>query len=169
MSLEKRAILLLSLLSFVIPLHGQADKLVLADGWRIQPSRDVSEKGSVLSTAGYQPQQWYRATMPSTVVAALAADRVYADPYFGMNMRSIPGTTYTIGTTFSSIPMPPGSPFRSSWWYRTQFTVPGRLSRQERSSSTLMALISAPTCGSMDGWSPIRNRWPAPGGSSNST
>ena len=102
----------------------QADKLVLADGWRIQPSQDVTEKGSVLSTAGYQPQQWYRATMPSTVVAALAADRVYADPYFGMNLRSIPGTTYTIGTTFSSIPMPPGSPFRSSWWYRTQFTVP---------------------------------------------
>jgi exo-1,4-beta-D-glucosaminidase len=127
MTLQKRTnwtMLVLSLLSFVTPLHGQAGKLVLSDGWRIQPSQDVSEKGSVLSTAGYQPQQWYRATMPSTVVAALAADRVYADPYFGMNLRSIPGTTYTIGTTFSSIPMPPGSPFRSSWWYRTQFTVP---------------------------------------------
>jgi exo-1,4-beta-D-glucosaminidase len=125
MSLETRWILFLSLLSFVTLAHAaQADKLVLADGWRIQPSQDVIEKGSVLSTAGYQPQQWYGATMPSTVLAALVADRVYADPYFGMNLRSIPGTTYTIGTTFSSIPMPPGSPFRSSWWYRTQFTVP---------------------------------------------
>ena len=99
-------------------------KLVLTDGWYIQPSSDVTEKGSVLSTAAFQPKHWYRATMPSTVLAALAADRVYADPYFGMNLRSIPGTNYTIGTTFSGIPMPPGSPFRSSWWYRTQFTVP---------------------------------------------
>ena len=99
-------------------------KLVLTDGWYIQPSSDITEKGSVLSTAAFQLQHWYRATMPSTVLAALAADRVYADPYFGMNLRSIPGTSYTIGTTFSGIPMPPGSPFRSSWWYRTQFTVP---------------------------------------------
>jgi exo-1,4-beta-D-glucosaminidase len=121
--LAKRGILLLlSLLSFVSA--SQAEKLVLKDGWYIQPSQDVPDKGSVISTAGFQPKQWYRATMPSTVLAALAADRVYADPYFGMNLRSIPGTTYTIGINSSDIAMPPESPFRSSWWYRTQFTVP---------------------------------------------
>jgi exo-1,4-beta-D-glucosaminidase len=131
MNLGKAGVVLLFLLTFVSacqPGAAQASsaarKLVLTDGWYIQPSTDVTEKGSVLSTAAFQLQHWYRATMPSTVLAALAADRVYADPYFGMNLRSIPGTSYTIGTTFSGIPMPPGSPFRSSWWYRTQFTVP---------------------------------------------
>lgn len=40
-----------------------------------------------------------------------------------MNLRSIPGTTYPIGSNFSNIQMPPGSPFRSSWWYRTSFSL----------------------------------------------
>ena len=122
LSLTSCSLLLLSLLGFVSP--SQAEKLILKDGWYIQTSQEVPDKGSVLSTAAFQPKQWYRATMPSTVVAALAADHVFADPNFGMNLRSIPGTTYTIGTNSSGIPMPPGSPFRSSWWYRAQFTVP---------------------------------------------
>jgi exo-1,4-beta-D-glucosaminidase len=110
MTLEKRGVavtrlLLLSLLSFVSA--SQAEELVLKDGWSIQSSREVSDKGSVLSTSAFHPKQWYRTTMPSTVVAALVADHVYADPYFGMNLRSLPGTTYTVGTTFASIAMPP--------------------------------------------------------------
>jgi hypothetical protein len=120
MNLEKRSdsvkragivfLFLLSVVSACRCADAQASsagkKLVLTDGWYIQPSPDVTEKGSILSTAAFQRKHWYRATMPSTVLAALAADRVYADPYFGMNLRSIPGTSYTIGTTFSGIPMP---------------------------------------------------------------
>ena len=99
-------------------------KLVLSDGWSIQPSTEVAEKGAALSTATFQPKHWYPAKMPSTVMAALVADHVYADPFFGMNLRSVAGTSYPIGHNFSNIAMPPGSPFRSSWWYRTQFTLP---------------------------------------------
>ena len=51
-------------------------------------------------------------------------NRSYADPYFGMNLRSIGGTTYPIGLNFSNAPMPPESPFRRSWWYRTEFKLP---------------------------------------------
>ena len=126
-SLTSCGLLLLSLSSLFSPsrrAEAQSEKLVLNEGWYIQTSQEVPDNGSILSTAGFQPKQWYRAKMPSTVLAALAADHVYADPYFGMNLRSIPGTSYTIGTNSSGIPMPPGSPFRSSWWYRTQFTVP---------------------------------------------
>ena len=99
-------------------------KLELATGWYIQPSSDVQEKGNVLSTAQFDPRHWYRATVPSTVLAALVADHVFVDPYFGTNLRSIPGTNYPIGSNFSHFPMPPGSPFRGSWWYRTQFLLP---------------------------------------------
>jgi len=99
-------------------------KLVLQAGWFIQPSTEVAEKGEALSSATFQPKHWYPTTMPATVMAALVADHVYADPFVGMNLRSVSGTSYPIGYNFSNIPMPPGSPFRSSWWYRTQFTVP---------------------------------------------
>lgn len=104
---------------------GPADSHIpLAQGWLIQSSAKVTEKGDVLSTATFQPQGWYGASVPSTVLAALVADKVYPDPYFGMNLRSIPGTTYRIGANFADISMPSDSPFRSSWWYRTQFTLP---------------------------------------------
>ena len=50
---------------------------------------------------------------------------MYKDIFFGMNLRSIPGTTYPIGENFSKLPMPADSPYRCGWWYRTQFDVPG--------------------------------------------
>ena len=51
-------------------------------------------------------------------------DKVYPDPYTGMNLRSLPGTTYPVFDDFSNIMMPPSSPFRQSWWYRTEFNLP---------------------------------------------
>ena len=99
----------------------------LRDGWAIQSSADVKDKGEVISTSTYKPQDWYPATVPATVLAALVADKVYADPYFGANLRDIPGTRYRVGDLFSNLMMPPESPFRSSWWYRREFRDPGKL------------------------------------------
>jgi exo-1,4-beta-D-glucosaminidase len=112
------------LLSALLPCLYAADtKLPLDRGWYIQPSADQSQD-EVTASAPFHPRHSYRATVPSTVMAALVADHVYPDPAFGTNLRTIPGTSYPIGENFSNIPMPPGSPFRSSWWYRTQFTAP---------------------------------------------
>ena len=99
-------------------------KMLLSGGWFIQPSTDVPQKGEALSSPSFQPKRWYPAKVPATVMAALLADQVYADPFVGTNLRSVAGVSYPIGHNFSNIPMPPGSPFRSSWWYRTQFTLP---------------------------------------------
>src|SRR5690349_13786342 len=125
---EKSIFLLLCLCGLSAAEHvtSEPDKrFVLRDAWYIQPSTEVRESGETLSRADFKPKNWYRASMPSTVLAALVANKVYADPYFGMNLRAIAGTDYPIGSNFSNIPMPPGSPFRCSWWYRTQFTIPG--------------------------------------------
>ncbi len=105
-------------------LSPEAGKLVLKDDWYIQPSSEVSEKGETLSSTSFEPKHWYRATVPSTVMANLVADGVYADPYFGKNLRSISGEVYPIGANYSNIPMPPSSAFRLPWWYRTRFAVP---------------------------------------------
>ena len=99
------------------------DRLPLTSGWYIQPSTD-KQQDEVLANTPYHPRHSYPATMPATVMAALVADQVFADPTFGTNLRSVPGTTYPIGENFSNIHMPPDSPFRSSWWFRTQFTIP---------------------------------------------
>jgi len=101
-----------------------APRLLLREGWRIQSSADVHAAPEAISRAGFQTAGWYRATLPSTVLNALVENRVYPDPYFGMNLRSISGTHYPIAHNFSNIPMPPDSPFRHSWWYRTEFRLP---------------------------------------------
>jgi exo-1,4-beta-D-glucosaminidase len=106
-------------------LHAQpAATLPLREHWAIQSSGQVQDPGDVISRPGYKTAGWYPAAMPSTVAAALVANHVYADPSFGMNLRSIAGTTYPIGMNFSNIPMPPESPFRQAWWFRTEFQAP---------------------------------------------
>ena len=96
----------------------------LASGWRIQSSARVAAKGDAVSTVGFAANGWHDARVPNTVVAALVADGTYEEPYFGMNLRKIPGTTYKIGERFTLIPTPDDSPFKPAWWYRTEFDLP---------------------------------------------
>jgi len=97
---------------------------LLREHWLIQSSADVRADGAAISRSGFASNDWYPATLPSTVLSTLVQDEVYPDPYTGMNLRSIPGTTYPIFEDFSNILMPPTSPFRQSWWYRTEFKLP---------------------------------------------
>jgi len=101
-----------------------AAKLFLHSDWRLQSSCQLNATGEQISTAGFNTTGWHSTTVPSTVVAALVADKTYPDPYYGKNLRDIPGTEYPIGKNFSLLSMPQDSPFRCSWWYRTDFKLP---------------------------------------------
>src|SRR5712691_7101391 len=101
-----------------------SSKFVLRDGWTLQSSAKLEQKGEVISTPHFQAKSWYTVTVPTTVVAALVKQKVYPDPYFGMNLRQFPGVTYPIGANFSNIAMEPDSPFAVSWWYRKEFVLP---------------------------------------------
>jgi exo-1,4-beta-D-glucosaminidase len=100
-----------------------AGKMVLSDGWSIQSSANDQEPGDKISTPGYAVKAWQPATVPSTVAGILVQNDVYKDPFWGMNIRALPGVEYRIGTNFSNVPMPENSPFKSPWWYRREFTV----------------------------------------------
>ena len=102
----------------------QSARLYLRKDWSIQSSAQIKEKGDALSQNEFQPQKWYAATVPSTVVGTLVADGVYPDPLVGQNLRLLPGCSYPIGANFSNLPMPEDSPFRVAWWYRTQVHIP---------------------------------------------
>ncbi len=124
------AMLVLSLLALAAspvaanPAPDAAGRVFLQSGWRLQSSCQFSATGDQISTSGFKTDGWHSTEVPSTVVAALVADKTYPDPYFAMNLRDIPGTTYPIGKNFSLLPMPKDSPFRCSWWYRTEFKLP---------------------------------------------
>ena len=106
-------------------------RLLLKDGWQLHSSSKIEQKGEVLSTEGYQPAGWYPTSVPSTVLGALVANKVYPDPYVGMNLRSIPGTSYPVGGNFSNLAMPEDSPFAKSWWYREEFKVPAEFAGKQ--------------------------------------
>jgi exo-1,4-beta-D-glucosaminidase len=100
-------------------------RLDLHDGWQIQTSAHVMATGDAISVPGFKADGWYGATVPTTVLAALVGNKVYDDPYFGMNLRSIPGTnSYAVAANFARIEMKEDSPFRVPWWYRTEFKLP---------------------------------------------
>jgi exo-1,4-beta-D-glucosaminidase len=101
-----------------------APQMLLDENWAIQSSADVHETGAAISTPGYKARNWYRATVPTTVFSALVKEHCFPNPYVGMNLRTVPGTTYPIFRNFSNIPMPPGSLFRHAWWFRTEFQLP---------------------------------------------
>ncbi|HWC74082.1 MAG TPA: beta galactosidase jelly roll domain-containing protein, partial [Gemmatimonadales bacterium] len=101
------------------------ERQALHAGWLIQSSAKVGIDGATISSTTYHPAGWYRATVPSTVVGALVEDSIYPDPFYGMNLRALPGMTYPIGRNFARMEMDSQSPFAVPWWYRTTF----RLSR----------------------------------------
>ncbi len=128
MSLISRSAVLLSLSLVVLAAGASAqEQLTLHDGWMIQSSAKVGTDGAVISTPAYRSTDWYRATVPSTVVGALVEDGVYPDPFFGMNLRDLPGTTFKIGANFVHTAMDPQSPYAVPWWYRTTFRVPASM------------------------------------------
>lgn len=101
-----------------------ASETPLHEGWKLQSACKVSATGQSISTAAFQPQGWITATVPTTVLAAQVAAGVFKDPYYGMNLRNIPGTSYPVGTNFSNQPMAQDSPYHCGWWYRKVFHVP---------------------------------------------
>jgi exo-1,4-beta-D-glucosaminidase len=98
--------------------------LTLGKSWALQSSAKVEETGAEISATQFQTKSWYSVDVPTTVVAAMVKNKVYPDPFFGMNMRSFPGVSYGIGENFSNFPMQADSPFAVPWWYRKQFVIP---------------------------------------------
>ncbi len=114
------------LITLLIPnfARGESAKLLLHRDWKIQSSCEAKAEGKEISTTGFSTSGWHHAEVPTTVVGALVADKTYPDPYYGMNLKSFPGMNYPRTEFFANQPMPEGSPFHCSWWFRTEFSVP---------------------------------------------
>ncbi|HET9315815.1 MAG TPA: glycoside hydrolase family 2 protein [Vicinamibacteria bacterium] len=110
------------------PRHAPADeRIALKEGWSLTSSAQVAAKGEEISRAGFSTSGWQAVTVPNTVVGALVENGTYKDPYFGMNLRSLPGMDYPIGTRFTLVPTPDTSPFKPAWWYRRELVLPASL------------------------------------------
>ncbi len=101
------------------------NRIDLHDAWTIQTSRKVQAKGDAISTLKFQTEGWYRTSVPMTVLAVQVAAGEFPNPYYGMNLRTIPGIdAYQIGEMFAKIEIPNDSPYAAPWWYRKEFPTP---------------------------------------------
>ena len=99
--------------------------------WSLQSSAVVTAGGDELSSAGYQDRAkdyWWPVTVPCTVLTGLVANKVYPDPYTGMNNMLIPDASDSFNhkyhlEQYSHMPGVP-NPWKKPYWYRTTFVVP---------------------------------------------
>jgi len=118
------AVALLAVTAIAVPASRADGDITLREGWRVQSSAKVSADGAAVSSTSFDASSWYKASVPNTVFAVLVENGVYKNPYFGMNLRSVPGVSYKIGSEFANQEMPADSPFAVPWWYREEFEVP---------------------------------------------
>jgi len=105
---------------------GPTNRTYLHKNWQLQSSCEVKATGDQLSLAGFDTAAWHKADIPATVVGALVADKTYPDPNYATNLDSFPGMSHSNKQLFANMDMPEDSPFKCSWWYRTEFAAPAR-------------------------------------------
>lgn len=83
--------------------------------WQMYKAGDVKEAAEKVSQPGYQTQQWMPAIVPGTVLNSLVYNKVYPEPYYGMNNhidnKLIPDLAH-VGRDFYT------------YWFRTEFDIP---------------------------------------------
>ncbi len=132
----KRACNILTILSlslaFCIQQSYAANKFIKQEKltkFQLQSSELISATGEQISTSAYQsPVYWLPVNVPSTVLTGLVANRVYPDPYSGMNNMLIPDASDEFNKTYnleqySHIPNV-ANPWKKPYWYRSTFDVP---------------------------------------------
>src|ERR1700732_205153 len=93
----------------------------LHSNWRLESSCKTSAKPEAISLLGFDDSKWHPALVPGTVVGALVADKTLPDPNYGQNLNSFPGAFTNNKIQAANLDMPAGSPFRCSYWFRTEF------------------------------------------------
>ncbi len=105
-------------------------RTLLEDNWLLVCSKDISGCGETISRAGYAADKWYPVKVPGTIAASLINNGLYDDPYYGLNLVKLPGYKKRRDINFSLQRKPAKSPFRESWWYRTEFIIEEDLKEQ---------------------------------------
>ena len=95
----------------------------------LQSSSLIDEPGEKISSSDYQSKvYWFPVTVPSTVLTGLVANKIYPDPYSGLNNMLIPDASDEFNKKYNleqySYLADEPNPWKKPYWYRTTFDVP---------------------------------------------
>ncbi len=79
--------------------------------WQMQSSAKAPESGAEISATGFLTHDWYSVSGRATVMAGLLESGMYDKVFYGDNLRAV------------GDPDANGTPFVTSWWYRSEFTL----------------------------------------------
>ncbi len=121
------------LISLFIKLPGIAQpgmvKQVKLVHFDLHSSAVITESGEKISLPEYRSNvYWFPVKVPSTVLTGLVANKIYPDPYNGLNNMLIPDASDEFNKRYnleqySFLPNDP-NPWKKPYWYRTTFDVP---------------------------------------------
>lgn len=109
--------------------HAQPVKQVKLTKFDLQSSVLIPSKGEEISTIDYKANvYWFPVTVPSTVLTGLVSNKIYPDPYSGLNNMLIPDASDEFNKKYnleqySHLPNNP-NPWKKPYWYRTTFNIP---------------------------------------------
>ncbi|HVW13265.1 MAG TPA: glycoside hydrolase family 2 protein [Mucilaginibacter sp.] len=102
------AVILSLFLSQAFAQDSENFRMILKDDWQMQSATKVTNDGSTISQTKFQPQQWYKVSVPTTIIAGLLANKVYDfDPFMGMNFKKLDDPALD-----------------KPWWFRKEFSLP---------------------------------------------
>src|SRR5678815_3224270 len=109
-------------------IFAQVKQVKLVD-FNMQSSAVVKDDATAISIKGYHSKNyWFPVKVPCTVLTGFVANKVYPDPYTGMNNMLIPDASDSFNLKYhldqySHLPNEP-NPWKKPYWYRTVFNVP---------------------------------------------
>ena len=112
------------------PASPPESRISLHGSWLLQSSCVDKSSAESIATPGFAAKDWHKAEVPGTVVGALVTDKTLPDPDYGMNLKSLPGASLGGEEPFSNRDMPADSPYRCSFWFRTEFPTPAGLANK---------------------------------------
>jgi hypothetical protein len=123
--------ILLSTLIFTSPLYPQPGtvKQLKLTMFMLQSTSLISQTGEELTSGSYRSDVWwFPVNVPSTVLTGLVANKIYPDPYTGLNNMFIPDASDEFNRKYdlekySHLPGQP-NPWKKPYWYITDFKVP---------------------------------------------
>ena len=83
--------------------------------WKMKKAGEVMDDAKTISQPGYGTNSWMPAIVPGTVLNSLVHNKIYPEPYYGMNNKltnNVIPDLATIGRDFYT------------YWFRTEFTIP---------------------------------------------
>jgi hypothetical protein len=122
---------LIILFAFSVPSNSQNGtvKQEKLTRFELQSSVLIPSSGTEISTLEYKSKvYWFPVTVPSTVLTGLVSNKIYPDPYSGLNNMVIPDASDEFNKKynleqFSHLPNNV-NPWNKPYWYRTVFKVP---------------------------------------------